>query len=74
MLGQCPGLAHLDLNLALELTGQRWGSADITCEIYNILMNVNKERKKLKVYTALAYRDLRSNGSDETGRASLQEC
>jgi len=74
VLGQCPGLAHLDLNLASELTGQRWGSADITCEIYNILMNVNKERKKLKVYTALAYRDLRSNGSDQTGRASLHEC
>ena len=79
MLGQCPGLAHLDLNLASELMGQgdlqeRWGSADITCEIYNILMNFNRKRNKLKIYAALAHRDLRSNGSDQTGRGSLQEC
>ena len=28
---------------------ERWGSADITCEIFNILMNFNKERKKRKI-------------------------
>ena len=79
VLGQCPGLARFDLNLSSELTFQgdlqeRWGSADITCEIYNILMNFNRKRNKLKIYAALAHRDLRSNGSDQTGRGSLQEC